>query len=148
MDNIIKPSKEEQQVALESFEILERTLKDLTEDLPEIEIEETEQRIKVPLRALRLLAEILKATSQGQPISVVPIASEFTTQAAADYLGCSRPHLVKILEEGKIPYTKVGRHRRVLFEDLAAYKKKMKADQKQRLLDMMRKDEETGLYDS
>ena len=148
MEEVLKPSKEEQQAALESFDALEAALKKLTDDLPEIEIEETEQRIKVPLRALKLLAEILKATSQGQPISVVPVASEFTTQAAADYLGCSRPHLVKLLEEGKIPYTKVGKHRRVLFEDLTEFKKGMKANQKQRLIDMMRKDEESGLYDS
>ena len=37
-------------------------------------------------------------------------------QAAADMLGCSRSHLVKLLEEGIIPYTKVGRHRQVKLE--------------------------------
>ena len=30
------------------------------------------------------------------PISVVPIATEMTTQAAAELLGCSRPHFVKL----------------------------------------------------
>ncbi|WP_223266425.1 helix-turn-helix domain-containing protein [Gelidibacter gilvus] len=90
---------------------------------PEIEIEETSEKIKIPLKALKLLAKILKATSQGQPISLVPIATEMTTQAAAELLGCSRPHVVKLLEEGNIPFTLVGRHRRVKFEDVMNYKK-------------------------
>lgn len=113
-----KPSKEEQQTALQSYAALAEALEQLHNPTPEIEIAEIQEKIKVPLKALKLLAEILKATSEGKPISIVPIATEMTTQAAADMLGCSRPHLVKLLEEGKIPYTKVGRHRRVKFEDI------------------------------
>jgi excisionase family DNA binding protein len=54
--------------------------------------------------------------SQGKPISIVPFATEVTTQKAAGILGCSRPYLVKLLEEGKIEFTKVGKHRRIRFE--------------------------------
>ncbi len=86
--------------------------------------------------------------SEGQPISLVPIATELTTQAAAEFLGCSRPHLVKLLENGTIPFTKVGKHRRILFEDVVKYKKNAKSDQERRIVEMMRKDEELGLYDS
>ena len=71
-----------------------------------------------------------------------------TTQAAADIIGCSRPHLVKLLEEGVIPFSKVGRHRRVRIEDVVAYKKQMKEKQRQALIEMMRTDEDYGLYDS
>lgn len=149
--DIKKPSKKEQLIALKSYEKLASTLDELhpkkTMDV-EIEIEETSERIKIPLKALRLLSQILKATSQGKPISIVPIATEMTTQAAAELLGCSRPHLVKLLEGGKIPFTKVGRHRRVKFEDVMKYKKQLKAKQEQFLKDMMKSDEELGLYDS
>ncbi len=146
--NIKKPSKKEQIVAMESYNALAATLEELSSENPEIEIEETSEKIKIPLKALKLLAKILKATSQGKPISVVPIATEMTTQAAAELLGCSRPHLVKLLEEGKIPFTMVGRHRRVKFEDVINYKKKMNMKQEQFLIDMMKSDEELGLYDS
>ncbi|HEV7350030.1 helix-turn-helix domain-containing protein [Telluribacter sp.] len=148
LENITKPSKEEQKVAMESYTALAEVLESLHKDNPEIEIEETKEKIRVPLKALKLLATILKATSQGKPISVVPIATEMTTQAAADLLGCSRPHLVKLLEEGEIEYTTIGKHRRVKFEDVMAYKKRMKAKQQELLIKLMNADEESGLYDS
>ena len=147
-DELKKPSKEERKAAMESYDALAATIEQLTSESPEIEIEETSEKIKIPLVALKLLAKILKVTSQGNPVSVVPIAAEMTTQAAAEFLGCSRPHLVKLLESGEIPYTKIGKHRRVLFEDINSYKKKMKEDQKARIVKMMRRDEELGLYDS
>jgi len=147
-NDIKKPSKKEQIAAMESYNALAATLEVLSSENPEIEIEETADKIKIPLKALKLLAKILKATSQGKPISVVPIATEMTTQAAAELLSCSRPHLVKLLKEGKIPFTMVGRHRRVKFEDVKNYKKEMKMKQEQFLIDMMKSDEELGLYDS
>ena len=66
-----------------------------------------------------------------------------TTQAAADLLGCSRPHLVKLLDSGEIPFVKVGRHRRIKL----GYKQKMKKLQEALLVEMMEGDEEAGLYD-
>lgn len=147
-EEIVKPSKQEQQIAMESYNALREVLKQLRTDNPEIEIEETNEKIRIPLKMLKLLVKILEVTSQGKPFSLVPQATEMTTQAAAEFLGCSRPHIVKLLEENKIPYTKVGRHRRIKFEDLIEYKKEMKANQKDLLIQMMRSDEELGLYDS
>ena len=143
-----RPSKEDQEVALISYKSLTATLAEIRSKNPEIEIEETAERIKIPLLALKLLAKILEATGQGKPISIVPLATEMTTQSAAEALGCSRPHLIKLLENGVIPFTKVGRHRRLKYEDVVAYKSKMKAEQRDRLIEMMRDDEKDGLYDS
>jgi excisionase family DNA binding protein len=133
---------------MESYNALAEVLERLHKDNPEIKIEETNDKIRIPVKALKLLAKILKVTSQGKPISIIPIATEMTTQAAADLLGCSRPHLVKLLEEGEIEYTKIGKHRRVKFEDVVAYKKKMKAKQQELLIKIMNADEESGLYDT
>jgi len=52
------------------------------------------------------------------------------------------------LEQGEIEFTKVGKHRRLRFEDVLLYKQKMKEEQKQRIIDIMNQDEEDGLYDS
>ena len=147
-NKINKPSKDEQKLAIESYDALVSVIEQLRSENPEIEIEETQERIKIPLSALKFLGEILRAMSQGKPFSLVPIATEVTTQKAAEILGCSRPHIVKLLEGGQIEYTKVGKHRRVKFEDVMNYKKKMKKIQKQNIIDIMKSDEELGLYDS
>ena len=146
--DIRKPTKEEQRAALESYEALASSIEQLHTEMPEIEIEETEEKIRIPLSALRLLAKILKEISRGNPISIVPIATEMTTQAAAELLGCSRPHFVRLLEEGKIPYTKVGKHRRIKYEDVVIFKKEMKAKQRNKIRELMQLDEESGLYDT
>jgi len=148
IEEIKRPTKEEQKAALKSYDALASTLEQIHSDYPEIEIEETNERIKIPLNALKLLAKILKETSQGRPISIVPIATEITTQAAAELLGCSRPHLIKLLEKGEIKFTKVGKHRRIKYQDVIEYQKQLKAKQRQLLAEIMQADEESGLYDS
>lgn len=148
LEQIRKPSKLDQKIASESYDALTSVIEQLNSEQPKIEIEETSEKIKIPLSALKLLGDILKAMGQGKLISLVPIAAEITTQSAAEILGCSRPHLVKLLEDGKIAFTKVGKHRRIKFDDIMAYKKQMKEQQKQHIIDIMNLDEETGLYDS
>jgi excisionase family DNA binding protein len=148
LDQIKKPSKLDQKVAGESYSALATIIGNIHSEQPEIEIEETNDKIKIPLSALKLLGDILKAMGQGKLISIVPIATELTTQAAAEMLGCSRPHLVKLLEDGKITFTKVGKHRRIKFDDIVNYKKQMKTLQRQNIIDIMNLVEETGLYDS
>lgn len=143
-----KPSKADQREAMEAYNALTSQIEQLSNPFPNVEIAETGEKIKIPLKALKLLAYILKVTGQGKPVSIVPVATEMTTQAAAEMLGCSRPHVVKLLEEGVIPYTKVGKHRRVKYDAVMKFRQKMKADRKKRLIDMMKEDEESGLYDS
>jgi excisionase family DNA binding protein len=148
LEQIRKPSKLDQKIASESYVALASIIKQINSEQPKIGIEETSDKIKIPLSALKLLGDILKAMGEGKLISIVPIATEVTTQAAAEILGCSRPHLVKLLEEGKIAFTKVGKHRRIKFDDVIKYKKRMKDLQKQYIIDIMNSDEESGLYDS
>ena len=148
LEEIRKPSKLDQKIASESYDALALVIEQLNSEQPEIEIEVTSEKIKIPLSALKLLGDILKAMGQGKLISIVPIAAEVTTQSAAEILGCSRPHLVKLLEDGKIAFTKVGKHRRIKFEDIMKFKKQMKEQQKKNIIEIMNSDEETGLYDS
>ena len=148
LDDFKRPTKVEQKSAMQSYSALAAALAQINTVETEIEIEETQDKIVLPSRALALLGDILKAMSEGKPISIVPVATEVTTQKAAEILGCSRPHLVKLLEEGSIDFTKVGKHRRIKFEDVLLYKQKMKEEQKKLLIDIMNADEEDGLYDT
>ncbi|WP_407926143.1 helix-turn-helix domain-containing protein [Falsiroseomonas algicola] len=61
--------------------------------------------------------------SRGDDVAVLPLRQDLSSQEAAAFLMVSRPFLVRLLDEGRIPHRKVGRKRRVLLEDLRAYQR-------------------------
>ena len=84
--------------------------------------------------------------SERKAIVLVPEDEAFTTQAAANYLGMSRQHLVGLLEQNEIPHHKVGTHRRVTFKDLLAYEKKRDHNRREALDNLTDKVTAAGLY--
>lgn len=79
----------------------------------------------LPGHVIQILLNVLSEMSKGNAISLVPYHQEVSTQEAANLLNVSRPFLVKLLEEGEIPFRKVGSHRRVLFQDILEYKERV-----------------------
>lgn len=101
----------------------------LDTDVQKIQIVDQHQQshvIELPTAALRMLLNILTELSEGNAVKIVPIHAELTTQEAADLLNVSRPHVVKLLEQGHIKFHKVGKHRRVLYTDVLAYQQQQK----------------------
>lgn len=84
--------------------------------------------VELPPGALRLIAELLGLMGQRQPLMVLPQKHELSTQEAAAFLNVSRPFVVKQIETGRLPARKVGRHRRVLFEDLLAFQQSLRQE--------------------
>ena len=105
------------------------------------------EEIVIPESVYSLLGQVVRAMASGQVISIVPHNRELTTQQAADILNVSRPFLVKLLENGEIPYIKVGSHRRILFQDLMVYKEQRKVKRRKLLDQLIEMTEEAGLYE-
>jgi len=138
------PTPNDIRLALESSRQLNRvvtkghTLRLTTED-------DGPQTVEIPAEAAQLLVHLLDEMGKGNAVTMIPIHAELTTQRVADLLGVSRPFVVKEIENGNLPGHKVGKHRRVRFEDLVAYKRRMDADRQHALDELSALDQELGL---
>lgn len=105
------------------------------------------ERIDLPKALNDLLVFIVESMKRKQAIVLMPEDEAFTTQAAANYLGMSRPYLLRILEAGKIPFHRVGTHRRIMFKDLATFQKARSIARNKALSDLTQLMDEEGVYD-
>lgn len=107
----------------------------------------TGESIELPdelFQVLRFAAERLAA---NQGVTIAPVSKLMTTQEAADFLGMSRPSLVKIVDSGAIDHTKVGRHRKIRLADLLEYQSRMAKQRAEALDEMVQVARENGLYE-
>ena len=130
------PSAKEASLAKEAGQLLASFVDgdsdvNITVDRGEANIQAT-----LPASALEMLVEMLAYMSQGNAVTFIPTGHELTTQQAAHFLNVSRPYLIGLLEDNKIPFYKVGRHRRIKFEDLRDYKEKRDTEQNRALDDL------------
>ncbi len=92
-----------------------------------------EEAVKLPAPVGALLLEILEDMAAGSSVAVLRKDAELTTQQAADVLNVSRPFLVGLLEQGALPFRKVGTHRRVRIDDVLRYKNEIDAARRRAL---------------
>ena len=122
-NEVVTPTKADSALAKESGEKLAAHLGEGNGLRLAVRTGTMSEELVLPPSALRLLVRVLTEMGQGNAVTLTPLRAELTTQQAADLLNVSRPHLVKLLDEGAMPSRKVGSHRRVLLEDLLAYKR-------------------------
>ena len=126
------PTEADARQARESLQRISDILTSGMSDLS-IRIQNDEQAgadIILPASVVRLLKDILAEMAQGHAVALLPVQAELTTQQAADLLNVSRPYLIRLLEDSKVPFRLVGQHRRVRFDDLLAYQRKDDEDRR------------------
>jgi len=133
---------EDEEVAVERLhEVLERSSTHRAARL----IAPGGEELEVPASVYDVLVRVVHELAQGNAVAVMPVHAQLTTQQAADLLGVSRPHFVKLLEEKRIPYDRPGKHRRILLSDLLEYKRVRDAERRAALDDLRAEDERLGL---
>lgn len=100
------------------------------------------EMIGIPASAFQALRLAVDAMSKGQTIVLAPQEEELTSQQAADLLRVSRPHLVKLLDDGEIPFHRVGTHRRIRLEDVLAHRSRRSQNRREKLDELTRLSED------
>ena len=104
------------------------------------------ERISMPETAFYVLKRVIEVMASGDAVTIVPVGKQLTTQQAANILNVSRQYLVKLLDSGRIPYTKTGKHRRLNIEDVLEFKEKRDQERKVNLDELTNMSEAFGGY--
>jgi excisionase family DNA binding protein len=92
--------------------------------------------VELPDSAFRALMFVVRGMAAGRTMTLMPSDQRLTTNQAAELLHVSRPHLIKLLEEGRLPYEKVGSHRRLRLEDVLAYRRARAREREEQLREL------------
>jgi len=105
------------------------------------------ERIDLPDEVHQVLKRVAEAMGRGQAVTVAPVGMQLTTSQAADMLGISRQTLIRLLEDGVLPYEQPRRHRLLRLSDVMAYRERRHVETRMALADLTRQAVEDGLYD-
>ncbi|GAA1490488.1 helix-turn-helix domain-containing protein [Brachybacterium sacelli] len=85
--------------------------------------------VELPEEVYRVLLRVVDAMQKGLSVTISPTSQTLSTQQAADLLDISRPTLIKALDNGKLPFTRSGAHRRLALTDVLDYREQRRRDQ-------------------
>lgn len=105
------------------------------------------QQHPIPENVYQAFLQVLRDLEAGKAVSIVPYAQPLTTQQAANILGVSRQFLVKLLDDRKLPFHRVGTHRRINLKALLDYQRRRNERRRRALDRMTQADLDAGIYD-
>jgi len=120
--NPVTPTEQDQSLARASSKALARLLAQHDEVSLRAEDADDAEEINLSGNIARLLQQVLEQIGQGQTVVVLPVERELTTGQAAEIIGVSRPFMIRLLEQGSLPFHMAGTHRRVRLQDVLAYR--------------------------
>lgn len=149
MERPVLPSQQDATLAAEASRTLSR-VKDAASRTKNVKSElcvhlDDGVTLRLPKAAIDLLHHLLTEMARGNAVTLIPVHAELTTQEAADHLNVSRPFLIRLLQEQRIPFRMVGTHRRVKFSDLEAYRCETEAARKEAMQELADQSQELDL---
>jgi excisionase family DNA binding protein len=105
------------------------------------------ETLAIPESVFYALERVVEVLARGDAITVVPLGQVLTTQQAASLLNVSRQYLVRLLDQGEIPFSRTGTHRRLRIEDVLEFKAKRDSEREGALRKLTRLSEEYGGYE-
>jgi excisionase family DNA binding protein len=139
--NPTSPSKRESELAEASGRLLAKYGK---KDV-KVKLEGQEEPLVLPASVVQLLKQALSEIARGHAVTLVSLETELSAHQAADVLKVSRPFLIKLLEQGHIPYRMVGSHRRIELKDVLAYKQASDAERREALRELTKQAQELNM---
>lgn len=143
--DVLAPTQGDPEAATRAAATLARALRDLPGDAVLHFATPKGESVEISVNAARMLMSILEEVAQGHTVALTSREEEVSTREAADLLGVSRPHVVKLVDTGIIPHRMAGTHRRILLQDVLEYKQHQ--EERHSLLDTLAEEAQTlGLY--
>ena len=146
-NEIISPNTVDAKLAQETSRSLATYLSKSNGSHLKIQNSETGEALRLPAPAVRALLHILTEMGQGHAVTVMPIHTELSTQQAADILNVSHPYILDLVDQGTLPCRKAGFQRRLLLNDVIAYKNDLYSKQVKGMEELAAISQEMGLYD-
>jgi excisionase family DNA binding protein len=105
------------------------------------------QKLELSKNLISLVEQMALSVKARETVTFISGTELMTTQQAADYLGYSRPTLIMLLDKFSVPFSRVGRHRKIKFEDVENLKMAIREDQETFLREMSQLEQQLGIDD-
>lgn len=98
----------------------------------------------LPPEVAAVVRQVLARIAAGREVAVTDPNAELTPNEAAAMLNVSRMYVMKLIQDGTLPYRMVGNHHRIPFAELAAYKSQQQAKSRAAMDEIYALDRESG----
>lgn len=99
---------------------------------------------EIPAELVPIFKQLAMDFANGRAVSIIAHEKLMTSQEAADFIGVSRPTLILLLEKYGVPFSTLGKHRRIEFSAVQSLRAQMKAEQRRVLSKMHREAQLSG----
>jgi excisionase family DNA binding protein len=83
----------------------------------------------VPSNVEHAIKRLAVGIARGQPLRLVLVAEEVTTEKAAELLNVSRPYVIKLTEQGVLSVSMTGNRRKIPLKEVIKLRDKMRKEQ-------------------